>query len=244
MKALHKYPESLLRVTNPFCPGCGHGIIYRLIGEVIDELELREKAIGTVGIGCSSRAWMQFECDFASCAHGRAAAVATGIKRARPDNLVFTYQGDGDSLSIGFSETMYSAIRGENFTQIVVNNTFFAMTGGQMAPTTLEGQVTVTSPKGRDTRTTGYPLHVPEMMAGIQNVAFAARVAVDSVPNIRKTKEAIRTAFQKQLDKKGYSYVEILSPCSTGLKKTPIAAMEWVTNTLAKEYPLNIYADR
>jgi 2-oxoglutarate ferredoxin oxidoreductase subunit beta len=244
MKALNKYPESLLRVTNPFCPGCGHGIVYRLIGEIIDELGLREKTIGTVGIGCSSRAWMQFECDFASCAHGRAAAVATGVKRAQPDKLVFTYQGDGDSLSIGFSETMYSAIRGENFTQIVINNTVFAMTGGQMAPTTLDGQVTVTSPKGRNTRTTGCPLHVPEMMTTIPNVAFAARVAVDSVLNIRKTKAAILTAFQKQLANKGYSYVEILSPCTTNLRKSPQEAMDWVTNTLTKEYPLNIYVDR
>jgi len=244
MRALFKYPDSLVRISSPFCPGCGHGIIHRLVAQAIDDLKIREKTVGVVGVGCSSQSWNLFNFDFLAVPHGRPGAAATGVKRSLPDHLVFTYQGDGDAYAIGIAELMHAAIRGENFTVIVVNNTMFAMTGGQMAPTTLAGQVTSTSPSGRDPRATGTPVHFPELIANIPGVAYSARVAVDSVPNIRKAGQAIAKAFRKQNDKAGFSLVEVLAPCPTGLNLKPAEAMAWVAEHLEAEFPLGEFADR
>ena len=238
MKPIYTVPESLTGEPFSFCPGCGHGIVFRLIAEVMDELGIREKSVGIVGVGCSSRGWSYLECDMLTTAHGRCCAAATGFKRTAADKLVFTYQGDGDACSIGFSETMYSAIRGEKVTAIIVNNSVYAMTGGQMGPTTLPGQKTVTSPDGRDVNSTGYPLHFAEMVGTLGGTAYAARVSVDNVPGIRKAKKAIRTAFETQLAGKGFTLVEVLSQCPTVLRKTPVDAAKWVREELTREFPL------
>jgi 2-oxoglutarate ferredoxin oxidoreductase subunit beta len=244
MKALFKHPESILKATTSFCPGCGHGIIHRLVADVIDKMHIREKTIGIVGVGCSSQSWGLFNFDFLAVPHGRPCAGATGVKRSLPDHFVFTYQGDGDAYAIGLAETMHAAIRGEKITVIVVNNTVFAMTGGQMAPTALEGQVTCTSPVGRDTGETGQPFHFPELIANIPGVAYSARVAVDSIPNIQKAGKAIEKAFHKQQQNAGFSIVEILSPCPTVFNVKPADAMDWVAKKLELEFPLGEFADR
>lgn len=243
MKAVFKRPESLLEIPFHFCPGCGHGIVHRLVAEAIDTLEIRGKTIGVVGVGCSSTSWKYFNCDMAAVPHGRAAAVATAIKRNGEDNYVFTYQGDGDAISIGIAETMFAAIRGEKITVILVNNTVYAMTGGQMAPTTLEGQITCSSPKGRDVSVTGYPLHFPELIANIPGVAYSARVAIDTIPNIRRTKNAIIKAFEKQKSRAGFTLVEILSPCPTIWHKSPTDSMDWISEAVSKEFSLGVFKE-
>ena len=236
-------PKSLSPVPFHYCPGCTHGIVHRLVAEVLDELELCDKTVGIAPVGCSVFAYNYFECDMIEAAHGRAPAVATGVKRTHPDNIVFTYQGDGDLAAIGTAETVHVGARGENITIIFINNCIYGMTGGQMAPTTMPGQVTTTSPYGRDRRIQGSPIRVCEMMSTLDGVAYAERVAVNTVPNIKKAKAAIKKAFQNQIDKKGLSIVEVLSTCPTNWGMTPEKALEWVKTDMVPFYPLGVYKD-
>ncbi len=228
-----------------YCPGCNHGIIHRLVAEVIDEMNLDGKVIGVAPVGCSVFAYDYFNCDMYEAAHGRAPAVATGAKRVvGKDTLVFTYQGDGDLASIGTAETVHAAARNENITVIFVNNAIYGMTGGQMAPTSLPGQVTQTSPYGRDVNHCGYPVKVCEMLAQLDGPEYLERVAVNSVKNIRAAKKAIKKAFQNQLDGKGFSLVEVLSTCPTNWGMTPVKALSWVDEKMIPYYPLGVYKDR
>ncbi|MCL2056489.1 MAG: thiamine pyrophosphate-dependent enzyme [Oscillospiraceae bacterium] len=226
-----------------YCPGCTHGTIHKIVAEAVVELGLQEKTAAVAPVGCSVLAYNYFNMDAVQAAHGRAPAVATGIKRALPDNIVFTYQGDGDLAAIGTAEIVHAASRGENITVIFVNNAIYGMTGGQMAPTTMPGQVTQTSPYGRDTGAAGYPMRVCELLSTLDGVAFAERVAVDTVPNIRKAKKAILKAFQNQVDKKGFSIVEILSTCPTNWGLTPVESLGYLKEKLMPYYPLGVYKD-
>ena len=237
-------PKSLLDVPLHYCPGCTHGIIHRLVAEAIDSLGIEGETIGVAPVGCAVMAYNYFACDMVEAAHGRAPAVATGLKRALPDNIIFSYQGDGDLASIGMAETVHAATRNENITVIFVNNAIYGMTGGQMAPTSLPGQVTQTSPYGRDVATAGYPIRVCEMLSTLDGVAFAARTSVDTPKNINHTKQLIKKAFQNQLDKKGLSIVEVLSTCPTNWGKTPQAALEWAEQNMIPYYPLGVYKDK
>ena len=236
-------PKSLSPVPFHYCPGCTHGIVHRLVAEALDELDICGKAVGIAPVGCSVFAYNYFECDMIEAAHGRAPAVATGVKRTHPDNIVFTYQGDGDLAAIGTAETVHVGARGENITIIFINNCIYGMTGGQMATTTLPGQVTTTSPYGRDRRIQGSPIHVCEMLSTLDGVAYAERVAVNTVPNIKNAKKAIVKAFQNQIDKKGLSIVEVLSTCPTNWGMTPEKALEWVKTDMIPFYPLGVYKD-
>jgi len=243
MKKVYEHPKSLKRAVFHYCPGCGHSIAHRITCEVIDEMGLQDKTIGIPPPGCSVFAYHYFDVDMAECAHGRGAAVATGIKRAYPDIVVFTYQGDGDLAAIGTAETIHAANRGENTTTIFINNAVYGMTGGQMAPTTLRGMKTTTTPYGRDHVIEGHPIKMSEMLAPLEGVAYIERVAVNSPANIRKAKKAIAKGFQMQLDKRGFSMVEILSPCPTNWKMTPIQAWKWVDEEMTKIFPLGVYKD-
>ncbi|MEG1942260.1 MAG: thiamine pyrophosphate-dependent enzyme [Angelakisella sp.] len=227
-----------------YCPGCTHGIIHKLVAEVIEEMHAEGRTVGVASVGCSVMSYDYFTCDMVQAAHGRAPAVATGIKRARPENLVFTYQGDGDLAAIGTAETVHAATRGENITVIFVNNAIYGMTGGQMAPTTLPGQITQTTPYGRDPRLAGFPIRVCEMLSTLSGVAFAQRVSVDTVPNIKQAKAAIRKAFTAQNEGKGFSIVEILSSCPTNWGLTPVEALDWLRDNMMPYYPLGVYQDR
>ena len=226
-----------------YCPGCTHGIIHRLVAECLEELGVLGDAIGVAPVGCAVMAYDYFNCDMVEAPHGRAPAVATGIKRAKPDNVVFTYQGDGDLAAIGTAETVHSATRGENITIIFVNNAIYGMTGGQMAPTTLPGQVTQTTPYGRDVNYSGYPVRICEMLSTLSGVAYAERVAVNNVPNIRKAKAAIKKALTAQIEKKGFSIVEVLSGCPTNWGMTPLEALKWIDDKMIPYYPLGVYKD-
>ena len=226
-----------------YCPGCTHGIIHRLVAECLEELGVLGDAIGVAPVGCAVMAYDYFNCDMVEAPHGRAPAVATGIKRAKPDNVVFTYQGDGDLAAIGTAETVHSATRGENITVIFVNNAIYGMTGGQMAPTTLPGQVTQTTPYGRDVNYSGYPVRICEMLSTLSGVAYAERVAVNNVPNIRKAKAAIKKALTAQIGKKGFSIVEVLSGCPTNWVMTPQEALQWIDDKMIPYYPLGVYKD-
>ena len=226
-----------------YCPGCTHGIIHRLVAECLEELGVLGDAIGVAPVGCAVMAYDYFNCDMVEAPHGRAPAVATGIKRAKPDNVVFTYQGDGDLAAIGTAETVHSATRGENITVIFVNNAIYGMTGGQMAPTTLPGQVTQTTPYGRDINYSGYPVRICEMLSTLSGVAYAERVAVNNVPNIRKAKAAIKKALTAQIGKKGFSIVEVLSGCPTNWGMTPQEALQWIDDKMIPYYPLGVYKD-
>jgi 2-oxoglutarate ferredoxin oxidoreductase subunit beta len=221
-----------------YCPGCTHGIIHRLVAEVLDELGLRERTVGVAPVGCSVLAYNYFNCDFLEAAHGRAPAFATGLKRARPDLIVFTYQGDGDLASIGTAEIIHSANRGEKFTTIFVNNAIYGMTGGQMAPTTLPGQVTTTSPFGRDVKTCGYPVRIRELLSALRTPAYIARVAVHTPRHIIEAKKAIRKAFQYQVEGRCFSLVEVLSTCPTNWGMTPYEATQWLQDNMVPYYPL------
>ena len=243
MKKVYTRPRSLKRNPFHYCPGCGHSVIHRLICEVIDEMNLQDKAIGIPPPGCSVFAYNYFDVDMAESAHGRGAAVATGIKRAFPEAIVFTYQGDGDLAAIGTAETIHAANRGENITTIFVNNAVYGMTGGQMAPTTLSGQKTTTTPYGRDKALEGYPIKMSEILALVEGAVYIERVAVNSPANIRKTKKAIRKAFQVQIDNLGFSVVEILSPCPTNWKMSPLESWQWVGKKMTKEFPLGVIKD-
>jgi len=226
-----------------FCPGCDHGIAIRLIAEVLDELSIREKTILAASIGCSVFLYDFLNIDSVEAPHGRAMASATGIKRAQPDKVVFTYQGDGDFASIGIAESMHAALRGERITAFMLNNTTYGMTGGQHGPTTMMGQITTTSPTGRNREYYGYPVKMAEHMALCDGVAFSARVAVDSVPHINKAKEAIKKAFQVQLDGIGLGFVEILSSCPTNWHMTPEQAHERIRGEMSETFPLGIIKD-
>ena len=226
-----------------YCPGCTHGIIHRLVAEVLEELGVLGKTIGVAPVGCSVFAYNYFNCDMVQAAHGRAPAVATGIKRSDPDNIVFTYQGDGDLAAIGTAETVHSAARRENITVIFVNNAIYGMTGGQMAPTTLPGQVTQTSPYGRDVEKVGYPVKVCEMLSNVDGAYYLERVAVNNVKNVKKAKAAIKKAFQNQIDGKGFSLIEVLSTCPTNWGKTPEDALVWLEENMIPYYPLGVYKD-
>ena len=219
-----------------YCPGCGHGIVHRLICEIVDELQIQEKTIGVCPVGCSVVAYNYFDFDMVEVAHGRAPAVATGIKRARPDRIVFTYQGDGDLASIGTAEIVHAASRGEAFTVIFINNATYGMTGGQMAPTTLIGQKTTTTPFGREVKEAGYPLKVCELLSSLPGAAYLERVAVNSPVNIRKAKKAVKKCFTIQIEREKFSLVEILSPCPTCWRLSPLDSLKWMEEKLIPYY--------
>lgn len=238
MAVVYEKTKGLTDKQTHYCPGCTHGVIHKLVGEVLVELGVLGKTVGVAPVGCSVLAYDYFNCDMHEAAHGRAPAVATGIKRVLPDHTVFTYQGDGDLASIGTAEIVHAAHRGEKFTTIFVNNAIYGMTGGQMAPTTLIGQKATTSPYGRDQATTGMPLKVSEMLATIDGAAFVERVSVHDVPNIRKAKKAIKKAFQVQIEGKGFGIVEILSTCPTNWGITPVDSLTWLKENMIPYYPL------
>jgi 2-oxoglutarate ferredoxin oxidoreductase subunit beta len=233
-----KRPESLSETRTHYCPGCTHGVAHRLIAEVIDELKLRERTVGIAPVGCSVLAFNYFNMDFMQAAHGRAPAVATGIKRARPDLIVFTYQGDGDLASIGMAEIIHAANRGEKFTVIFINNAVYGMTGGQMAPTTMPGQVTTTSPAGRDTADVGYPMRMCELLASLRTPAFIERVAIHHPKYIVKARRAILQAFKYQAENRCFTFVEVLSTCPTNWGMTPFDATKWLETNMMPYYPL------
>ena len=243
MAKVFERPHALSDVPLHYCPGCTHGIVHRLVAEVIDELEIEGKTIGVAPVGCSVFAYNYFECDMQEAAHGRAPAVATGIKRANPDNIVFTYQGDGDLAAIGTAETVHSATRGENITIIFINNAIYGMTGGQMAPTSLPGQVTQTSPYGRDVKACGYPVKICEMLSTLEGPAYIERTAVDCVKNIKAAKKAIKKAFQMQIEGKGFSLVEVVSTCPTNWGLSPVEALKWLQENMLEHYPLGVFKD-
>ena len=238
-------PHALTDVPMHYCPGCTHGIVHRLVAEVIDELGIEGKTIGIAPVGCSVFAYNYFNCDMIEAAHGRAPAVATGVKRSDPENhVVFTYQGDCDLASIGMAETVHAAARNENITIIFINNAIYGMTGGQMAPTSLPGQVTQTSPYGRDTKHCGFPIKVCEMLSELEGPEYLERVTVSNVKNIVKAKKAIKKAFQNQIDGKGCSLVEAVSTCPTNWGMTPQNALKWLEENMLPYYPLGVYKDR
>jgi len=239
-----KKPHALTDAPLHYCPGCTHGIVHRLVAEAIDELGIEGKTIGVAPVGCSVFAYNYFNCDMVEAAHGRAPAVATGIKRADPENyVVFTYQGDGDLASIGMAETVHAAARNENITIIFINNAIYGMTGGQMAPTSLPNQITQTTPYGRDVNAAGYPVRVCEMLSTLDGVALAQRVTVDSVKNVNIAKKAIKKAFQNQIEGKGYSIVEVLSTCPTNWGLSPVDSLKWLQENMIPYYPLGVFKD-
>ncbi len=242
-KVVFERPHALLPVVTNYCPGCTHGIVNRLVAEVIDELGIEGDTVGIAPVGCSVMAYNFFGCDMIEAAHGRAPAVATGVKRVHPENIVFAYQGDGDLASIGMAETVHAATRGENITIIFINNAIYGMTGGQMAPTSLPNQVTQTSPYGRDVDTAGYPIRVCELLSSLDGVAYLERVTVDSPKNVRKAKKAIKKAFETQRDGLGYSLVEVVATCPTNWGMTPQQAFAWMRENMLPYYPLGVYKD-
>ncbi len=244
MSIVFEKPHALSDVGFHYCPGCTHGIIHRLVAEAIDELGVLGKTIGVAPVGCSVMAYNYFSCDMVEAAHGRAPAVATGLKRALPENIIFTYQGDGDLASIGMAETVHAATRNENITVIFVNNAIYGMTGGQMAPTSLPGQVTQTSPYGRDVKTVGFPIKVSEMLSALDGPEYIERVAVNNVKNVKAAKKAIKKAFENQINGKGFSLIEVVSSCPTNWGMTPKKALEWIESDMLPYYPLGVYKDR
>ena len=244
MNKIFGKPEALKDTPHLYCPGCGHGIIHRLVAETIDELGIREKTIAVAPVGCAVFAYDYFNFDVTEAPHGRPPAVATGIKRVLPDRIVFTYQGDGDLASIGMAETVHSANRGENITIIFVNNANYGMTGGQMAPTTLIGMKTATTPYGRDAKREGYPMKVCELLSSLEGVSYLERVAVNNPKNILAAKRAIKKAFKNQVDDKGFSLVEVLSQCPVDWGKPPQESVQWVDEVFMKTFPLGVYKDK
>lgn len=238
MAVVFKRTKGLTEKETHYCPGCTHGIIHRLVGEVLEELDILGETIGVAPVGCSVLACEYFNCDMHVAAHGRAPAVATGIKRVLPENVVFTYQGDGDLAAIGTAEIIHAAHRGEKITTIFINNTIYGMTGGQMAPTTLIGQKATTAPEGRKEELAGKPIRMSELLATIDGAAFVERVSVHNVANIRKAKKAIKKAFETQLAGAGFSIVEVLSTCPTNWGLAPPKAMEWLEENMIPYYPL------
>lgn len=243
MAVVFEKPKALADVPFHYCPGCTHGIVHRLVAEVLDELGVEGQTVGVASVGCSVFSYNYFNCDMVQAAHGRAPAVATGLKRALPDNVIFTYQGDGDLAAIGMAETVHAATRGENITVIFINNAIYGMTGGQMAPTSLPGQVTQTSPYGRDVKTAGYPIRVCELLSTLSGTALAQRVTVDSVAHVREAKKAIKKGFENQINKRGYSIIEVVSTCPTNWGLSPKEAMNWLRDNMLPYYPLGVYKD-
>ncbi len=244
MTTVYEKSKGLTNVPLSYCPGCTHGIIHKLVAESIVELGAAGRTVGVAPVGCSVLAYNFFDFDMVQAPHGRAPAVATGLIRALPDNVVFTYQGDGDLAAIGTAETVHAASRGENIVIIFVNNAIYGMTGGQMAPTSLPNQVTQTSPYGRDTAVAGNPIRVCEMLATLDGVTLAQRVAVNNVPNIRKAKAAIKKAFENQINKRGFSIIEVLSTCPTNWGLTPVESLDWLADNLVPYYPLGVFKDK
>jgi 2-oxoglutarate ferredoxin oxidoreductase subunit beta len=238
VQLVYARPDSFTDVPTHYCPGCTHGVAHRLIAEVLDELDLRERTIGVAPVGCSVFAYNYFNTDFVEAAHGRAPAMATGIKRVLPDRVVFTYQGDGDLASIGMAEIVHAAARGENITVIFINNAIYGMTGGQMAPTTLPGQKTTSSPSGRDVEQMGFPIRMCEVLSTLDGAGYVVRRSLHDSKNIRLAKKAIRLAFEAQLRGLGFSMVELLSTCPTNWGYTPQEALKWVEEHMVPFYPL------
>ena len=243
MKKVYSRPKSLKNTPFHYCPGCGHSLLHRIIGEVIDEMDLRERIIGIPPAGCAVLAYNYFDIDMGESSHGRAVALAAGLKRVMPDRIVFTYQGDGDIAAIGTAETIHAASRGENITTIFVNNGVYGMTGGQMAPTTVLGQNTTTTPGGRQEKRDGFPINLSEMLALAKGSVYIERTAVSSPAQILKTKKAITKAFQVQMKGFGFSLVEVLSPCPTNWKLSPVDSCKWIEEILINTYPIGILKD-
>lgn len=243
MQNIYKRPASLNDSISGYCPGCMHGTITKLVAQVIDELEIQGRTVCTLPVGCGTLGMLYWNLDMIVSAHGRAPAVATGIKRSSPESIVFTYQGDGDLASIGMAEIMHAANRGENLTVIFVNNSIFGMTGGQMAPTTLVGQKATTCPAGRNPETEGFPMQMAELIAHLKSPTYVARFAVDSPANINKTKAGIRKAFQNQIDGKGFSFIEILSNCPTNWGVSPLESLNFIHNQTMNEFPLGVFKE-
>jgi 2-oxoglutarate ferredoxin oxidoreductase subunit beta len=244
MKQVFSRPKSLKDVPFHFCGGCHHGVVHRLVGELLDEYDLRSKTIAAASVGCSVFLYDYFDIDVVESPHGRAAAVATGVKRARPDRFVFTYQGDGDLAAIGTAEIIHAANRGEKITVVFVNNTIYGMTGGQMAPTTMLGQKTTTSPYGRACEDCGQPVRMAELMAGLGGTAYSARVAVNDIKNLTQAKKALKKAFEAQLQKKGLGFIEFLSSCPTNWKMGPAEANARIKDELIPYFPLGVFVDK
>ncbi len=238
-----KKTKMLTDVPFHYCPGCTHGIVHRLIGEVIEELGVEDKCIGIAPVGCAVFAYNYFNCDMQEAAHGRAPAVATGIKRCLKDKVVFVYQGDGDLASIGMAETVHAAARGENITVIFINNSIYGMTGGQMAPTTLLGQKTTTSPLGRDPMVNGYPIRICELLATLDAPKYIERVSTHDVKHVMQAKKAIKKAFENQINGKGFSFVEVLVSCPTNWKMSPLEALKQIEENTVKTFPLGVYKE-
>jgi len=244
MNKIFTKPNSLRDIPTHYCAGCGHGVVHRLICETVDELQIREKVIGIAPVGCAVIAYEYWDFDVTEAAHGRVPAVATGIKRTSPENIVFGYQGDGDLAAIGTAEIIHAANRGENISIIFVNNAVYGMTGGQMAPTTMLNQKTSTTPRGRDQKRDGFPLKVCELLSVLPGVFYAERVSVHDPKNVLKTKKAIKKIFQNQIDNKGFSIVEVLSPCPTYWGLSSKESVKWIDKVMVKEYPLGVYTNR
>ncbi len=243
MSLLFSAPQSMTKSITHYCPGCTHGVIHRLVGETLDELNLKECSVGIAPVGCSVLIYNYFDIDFQEAPHGRAPALATGAKRARPDLTVFTYQGDGDLASIGTNEIIHAANRGEKFTSIFVNNAIYGMTGGQMAPTTMPGQVTTTSPFGRDPAKVGFPMRMSELLSTLRTPAYVVRSSVHTPQFTVQTKQAIRRAFELQLENRCFTFVEVLSTCPTNWGMSPIKALEWLEQNMLPYYPLGVFKD-
>lgn len=243
MKQIFQRPKYLKDAVFHYCPGCGHSIIHRLVAEIIEELDIAEKTVGVPPAGCAVLAYDYFDIDMCEAPHGRGAAVATGVKRTLPDRIVFSYQGDGDIAAIGTAETIHAANRGENITIIFVNNSCYGMTGGQMAPTTLLGQNSSTTPGGRDPIRDGSPIDLSEMLAITKGSVYIERTSVNSPKNIRKTKKAIKKAFKIQMAGLGFSLIEVLSPCPTNWKLSPVDSCKWIDETITKTYPIKVIKD-
>lgn len=241
MAVVFEKTKMLTDTVMHYCPGCSHGIVHRLVAECLEELGVGGEAIGVAPVGCSVFAYKYFNCDMHEAAHGRAPAVATGIKRVRPENVVFTYQGDGDLASIGAAEIVHAAARGEKITVVFINNAIYGMTGGQMAPTTLEGQVTTTSPYGRDVEHCGSPIRVCEMLSTLDGAKYIERVAVNNVKNVKAAKKAIKKAFETQLRGEGFSMIEVLGTCSTNWGLSPTESIEWLEEKMLPYYPLGVF---
>ena len=239
-----KKPEVLNDVRMHYCPGCTHGIVHRLVAKTLEEKKLEKETIGIASVGCSVLIYDYLDVDMQQASHGRAPAVATGVKRSWPDKVVFTYQGDGDLAAIGTAEIIHAAARGENITVIFVNNAIYGMTGGQMAPTTLADQKTTTSPIGRDTNRAGFPLRMSELLANIDGTAYAARVSVHNPKHIVQAQKAINKAFEMQLNNKGFSVVEILSTCPTNWKMDPVQSIKWLEENMIPYFPLGTFKDK
>ena len=244
VKTIYKRSKGLADVPTSYCPGCTHGIIHKLVAESLVELDVLDRTIGISSVGCSALNYDFFSCDMQQAPHGRAPAVATGIKRVKPDAIVFTYQGDGDLASIGIAEAIHAAARGENVTIVFVNNAIYGMTGGQMAPTTLLGQKTTTSPDGRDEEHTGLPLKVSEMFAQIPGATYIERVSVHNPQHVNKAKKALKKAFEVQKHKQGFSMIEFISTCPVNWGMTPKDAIDWAKDTMIPYYPLGVYKDK